>query len=482
MKQCALRPTFLLAVFCATSFLASAQTVKTLAVFDDSNGAWPSAALIQGTDGNLYGTTQTNVFQMTPSGKVTSIYTVCSVPTCIYSLTAVTALIQANDNNLYGTTTYGGTDINAGTLFKITAGGRYVVLHTFCSGYCTDGANPNSLVQGVDGNLYGTTSSDGIGGGGTIFKLTPAGTLTTLYAFCTKASCADGMRPMGGLLQSSDGNFYGTTYQGGLFGAGTVFKITPAGTLTTIYDFCAQLCMDGESPIAGLVQGNDGDFYGTTYEGGRAGNGTIFKITPDGSFTSVYSFCTQLCTDGLHPTAALVYGSDGNFYGTTNGDIDFCLGSFNCGTLFQFSPAGVFTRLDTFCSVRGCGDGFAPFAPLLQDTNGYFYGSSQLGGSFQSSTCEIQEGCGTTFGLSMGLAPFVAASPTFGKSGNYVRILGTNLTGTTSVTFDGTPALFTVVSKHYIKAIVPNGASSGFIQVTTPTNTLSSNKAFIVVP
>lgn len=464
----------LIATFClATTLHSSAQTVKTLAVFDYANGAWPNAALVQATDGNLYGTTQINVFRMTPSGQITSLATFCSTPDCRILQTTMAPLVQGSDGNLYGSTDYG-EGLKGGTLFKITPAGTYVLLNF------PYGSTPNGLLQGVDGTLYGTTKySSSLSG--TVFKITLSGVLTTMYTFCTQTNCADGLLPIGGLVQASDGNFYGTTYEGGAFSEGTVFKITPTGTFTTLYTFCTQACLDGAHPMAGLVQGNDGDLYGTTSEGGTAGNGTIFKITLDGLLTTLYSFCVQTCSDGMHPTAALVQGSDGNFYGTTNGD-PYCLGgSPNCGTLFQVTPSGAFTLLHTFCSVTLCADGRAPDAPLLQATNGTFYGSDQLGGSSAYSQCQIQS-CGTMFGLSMGLRPFVEPTPAFGKPGTQIGILGTNLTGTTSVTFNGTPANFTVVSKKQIKAIVPSGATTGWVQVTTPAGTLSSNAIFTVTP
>ncbi len=203
-------------------------------------------------------------------------------------------LVQATDGNFYGTTYAGGTSGNCqggcGTVFRITPGGTLTTLHSFD---CYDGASPTAaLVQGTDGNFYGTT----YGGGanqyyGTVFKITPSGTLTSLYSFCAQANCTDGSMPYAGLVQGTDGNFYGTTLEGGANSGcslgsgtcGTVFKITPGGTLTTLHSFCAQSgCADGGNPYAGLVQASDGNFYGTTFERGANGYGTVFKITPSG--------------------------------------------------------------------------------------------------------------------------------------------------------------------------------------------------------
>jgi uncharacterized repeat protein (TIGR03803 family) len=172
---------------------------------------------------------------------------------------------------------------NYGTVFKVTATGTFTTLYSFgtAAGF-VDGAGPRAgLVEGSDGNFYGTTYLSGAYGNyGTIFKITPGGSLTTLYSFCAASGCADGANPTAPVIQANDGNFYGTTYFGGAHNGGTVFRITPAGTLTTLYSFCGQAgCADGQYPYAGLFQGTDGDLYGTTYQGGTAGSGTVFRLS-----------------------------------------------------------------------------------------------------------------------------------------------------------------------------------------------------------
>jgi uncharacterized repeat protein (TIGR03803 family) len=190
---------------------------------------------------------------------------------------------------------------------------------------------------------------------GTVFKVTPSGQLTTLYSFCSQSGCTDGSQPYAGLVQATDGNFYGTTFEGGAsktgcsgFGCGTVFKIAPSGTLTTLYNFCSlSSCTDGSGPLAGVIQGTDGNFYGTTFEGGTNtmscndnGCGTVFRITGSGTLTTLYSFCSQgSCTDGEYPEAGMVHGTDGNFYGTTaagGADTTGCDDN-GCGTVFSLS-------------------------------------------------------------------------------------------------------------------------------------------------
>src|SRR5579863_1132996 len=177
------------------------------------------------------------------------------------------------------------------------------------------GANPSSLAQGIDGAFYGTTVDRGANYLGTVFRVTRSGALTTLYAFCPQNDCSSGRQPQAGLVLATDGNFYGTTPLGGKKGFGTVFKITAAGTLRTLYDFC-QLsnCTDGSEPAAALVQGIDGNFYGTTLVGGDNGYGTIFKVTSEGALTTLHSFNSADCASPYE----LIQATDRNFYGMTN--------------------------------------------------------------------------------------------------------------------------------------------------------------------
>jgi uncharacterized repeat protein (TIGR03803 family) len=313
---------------------------------------------------------------------------------------------------------------------------------------------------------------------GTVFKITPSGTLTTLFRF----NGTDGAGPTG-LVQAPNGDFYGTTLSGGTnssFSGGTVFKITPSGTLTSLYSFCSQgyPCPDGYNPYGALVQAANGDFYGTTYYGGANGTpngsagGTVFKITPNGTLTTLHSFCSESgCTDGNHPFAGLVQGSNGYLYGTTVEG-----GANGYGTIFKITSGGTLTTVYSFCSQSGCTDGDGPAAALIQATNGDFYGTTESGG------CCGTNGDGTVFSLSVGLGPFVETKPAHGKVGAGVEILGTDLTGATGVSFNGTAAVFKVVSSSEIATVIPAGASSGKVQVVTPNGTLSSNVPFLVLP
>jgi uncharacterized repeat protein (TIGR03803 family) len=462
-------------VLCATTAIPlPAQTFTTLHSFDGTDGQGPKAGLVQATNGNLYGTTEQGgaygggtVFKITPGGTLTTLYSFCSQINCTDGQSVEAGLVQATNGYLYGTTLQGGANgTGGGTIFKITPSGTLTTLYSFCNqNGCTDGKYPYAgLVQAANGDLYGTTTGGGANGGGTVFKITPSGTLTTLYSFCAQSGCTDGSGPYAGLVQAANGHLYGTTFFGGVPGWGTVFKITPSGTLTTLYSFCSQSgCTDGQDPEAGLVQATNGYLYGTTYAGGPNDGGTVFKITPSGTLTTLISFlCDQSgCPDGQYPVAGLVQATDGNLYGTA---ADGANGSY--GTVFKITPSGNLTTLYLF-------DGQIPIAGLVQATNGNFYGTAYDGGASND---------GTVFSLSVGLGPFVKTQPASGKVGAAVKILGTNLTGATSVSFNGTAAVFTVVSSSLITTTVPAGASSGKVQVVTPGRTLSSNVPFQVRP
>ena len=483
--------TFAVFVLCATTVIAlPGQTFTTLFSFAGGDGGAPRAALVQATNGDLYGTSgwgahgDGTVFKITPSGTLTTLYNFCAQSGCAGGAFPTSGLVQAAHGDFYGTTGQGGAN-GRGTVFKITPGGTLTTLYSFCSqSNCTDGAFPYAgLVQGVDGDFYGTTGEGGAYGVpygyGTVFKITPAGTLTTLYSFCAQTNCTDGESP-NGLVQAAHGDFYGTTTYGGGnisegVSSGTVFKITPSGTLTTLYSFCSQggqRCTDGAVPVAGLVQATNGDFYGTTHGGGTSRyDGTVFKIAPGGTLTTLYSFCSQSgCADGQNPGAALVQATDGDFYGTTES------GGTNLyyGTIFKITPGGMLTTLYSFCSQNACVDGGTPYAGLVQATNGDFYGTTASEGT------DVHYG--TAFSLSMGLGPFVKTLPTSGKVGATVKILGSDLTGATGVSFNGTAAVFEVVSNSEITATVPAGAIAGRVQVATPGGTLSSNVPFRVLP
>ena len=388
---------------------ASAQTLTTLWQFNGTDGSYPNGGLVQGSDGNFYGTTEyggTNdydppnyeygegtVLKITTQGTLTTLWQFGSSPTDGKYPTA--GLVQGSDGYFYGTTYEGGTNglpYGEGTVFRISSAGTLTTLWQFGSSP-TDGKYPTAgLVQGSDGYFYGTTWQGGTNNEGTVFKITTQGTLTTLHQF--GSGPIDGVLPEAGLVEGSDGYFYGTTYYG-VSSTGVVFRISSAGTLTTLYQFGSSPT-DGRAPWAGLMQGSDGYFYGTTYRGGTnfiVYNGyadylgTVFKITSQGTLTTLWQFGSSP-TDGEEPAAGLVQGSDGYFYGTT-----YFGGTNYDGVVFRISSAGALTTLWQFGGSPT--DGTAPFAGLVQGSDGYFYGTTTYGG-----TNNLPYGAGTVFRIS----------------------------------------------------------------------------------
>jgi len=380
---------------------SQAQTFTTLVNFAGVDGAEPAyMALIQGLDGNIYGTTAAGgyafgiigtVFKIDLQGTLTDIYEFCILQACADGYGPYPGLIQGADGNFYGTTYHGGfSGTNTGTIFKLAPDGTLTTLYDFCmiSG-CPGGFLPRAqLLQTPDGDIYGTSSA-------TVFKFTRGNSITTLHTFCTQQGCPDGSSPYAGLVQGYDGSFYGTTEQGGAFQFGTVFKITPSGVFTTLHSF--DYVTDGGFVYSKLLQASDGNLYGTTASGGLGGAGTIFKITPAGTLTTIYNFSG---TDGGGSTAGLVQATNGDFYGTTVGGGT----NGNHGTVFKITPSGALTTLHSFNST----DGQTPEGALFQATNGIFYGTTAYGGT---------NGNGTVFSLDDGLGPFVQTLQSYGTIG-----------------------------------------------------------------
>ncbi|HLV78845.1 MAG TPA: choice-of-anchor tandem repeat GloVer-containing protein, partial [Chthonomonadaceae bacterium] len=328
----------------------------------NSDGAHPFAALVQASDGALYGTTEAGgahglgvVFRITPGGVFTRLHAFASEEGAF----PCAPLLQAGDGDFYGTTRDGGAS-GAGTLFKMSAAGSVTVLHAFQGGQ--DGAYPRAgVIQGPDGALYGTTPVGGAANSGTVYRVTLSGTATVLYAF---SGGTDGAAPQAGLLLGSDGSFYGTTQRGG-YGYGTLFRLTPAGALTSLYTFTppdtSGASFDGARPSAGLVQTADGFLWGTTPQGGENGTGTFFAIQPTGGLIDIQQ--TFPPADGANPVGGLIQAGDGNLYGAASFG-----GANNSGVIFQLTASGAYTEIYSFSELDAEGlnaEGAHPMAALL---------------------------------------------------------------------------------------------------------------------
>ncbi|MGO9246875.1 MAG: choice-of-anchor tandem repeat GloVer-containing protein [Verrucomicrobiia bacterium] len=367
-------------------------------------------------------------------------------------------LLRGNDGNFYGTTSAGGEG-GAGSVFRISPSGTYTSLYSFgtIGSPGNDGSDPVAgLVQGSDGNFYGTTELGGtyygqgsVYYGGTVFRISASGSYAILYSFGSYPT--DGSYPEAGLVQGSDSNFYGTTNLGGTddlysAGYGTIFRISPSGTYTSLYSFVGT--PDGQSPVAGLVRGSDGNFYGTTEYGG-ATFGTIFRVSPSGSYASLYWFGVSP-NDGKYPATGLVQGSDSNFYGTTSSGGT----NPNCcdegGTVFRVSPSGTETNLHSFGVSPN--DGSYPQAGLVQGSDGNFYGTTSSGGTYSGGTVFRISPSGTYTTLySFGSTPADGARPVAGL----VQGIDGNFYGTTSE--GGTNGEGTV----FKLAVAGNGSTGG---------------------
>jgi uncharacterized repeat protein (TIGR03803 family) len=453
---------------------SSAQAFTIFASFTFEDGSTPSGPLVQGPQGDFYATMYFGgvfpclqgyvgcgtIVRITPRGKITKLHdfngTDGAFPTG--------PLVLGTDGNFYGVTHGGGpggalNNIGTGTVFKMTPCGELTTLHNFDG---ADGANPTGLVQASDGNFYGMTSFGGAdnkcgaSGCGTIFKMTDKGAVTTLQSF----DVSDGWYPATNLVVGNDGNLYGTTLFAEPTTAGTFFRITLGGMLKTLYRFAA----GNDAPAATIVQAANGNFYGTTSGSNGAYKGTVFKITPEGIFNQLYIFNG---TEGAYP-GGMVEGTNGKFYGvagsSANGN---CTSIYGCGTIFEITSQGVLTTIHQFEGPDGTAS-----TTLLQATDGNFYG--------MTSGTSSQTESGAVFKLSMGLGPFIATLPRRGPVGTKVTILGTNLTGATSVTFNGRQAPFKVLSATEIATGVPVSATTGTVKVTTPRESVSSIVVFRV--
>jgi uncharacterized repeat protein (TIGR03803 family) len=461
---------------------AAAQTYTQLYTYpntdNNSSGITYESVLSQGQDGELYSTIQTNgannegsVYKISTAGQYDLIYSFCAEGGACKLTGGIPdgGVTLGFDGNLWGTTQNGGTDA-AGTVFKLTPSGTLTSLYSFTNS-TDDSAPAYAVIQGQDGNMYGVSEEQYAGQAGSFFKMTTKGKIT---AHPFNPNFTQGASP-NLPVQGYDGNFYGSIQVGGdlscnLHGCGAIYKVTAAGKVTILHNFTGYVSTtqyDGAFPYGILAQDANGNLYGTTYSGGSANTGTIFKITPGGSYTLLHSFVNAPPNyDGVNPTAGPTLGTDGNIYGTTEKG-----GTQNGGAIYKITPSGTETLLYSFCVVS-CYDGFVPTTPLALDTNGEFYGV----------TSGNSNGGSVFYSFDVGFEPFVKLVTWTSKVGAKVEILGQGFTGATAVSFDGVTAKFVAVSDTYLTATVPSGALTGSITVTTSTGALKSDRIFIVPP
>jgi uncharacterized repeat protein (TIGR03803 family) len=439
-----------------------AQTFTTIHTFNGGDGSGPDAVLVQGRDGQLYGTTASGgtgtcspysgcgtVFKVDTSGNLTTLHNFAGADGSLPQ-----GVVLAKDGNFYGAATNGGAN-GFGVIYRITSSGAFTQLYNFTGG--ADGKNPsNQLLQAIDGNLYGLTPTG-------LYRYTISGSVTTIYTI--PAPIPGVTAP---LIQSIDGAMYATFpyfYTSGPTSAGSIVKFSFQGAILFEFDFPYNNASMGQYPFSAVVQGADGNLYGTASTGGTYTYGTAFKLNPKTRMLSVLHDFDY--SDGNLIYAGLAQGTDGNFYGVAadGGAFPFP------GVMYEVTPLGVFTN---FLTLPDHQEDW-PVWSMIQHTNGKFYSMTQNGGNTTYY--------GTVYSFDNGLTPFITFVGFQGRSGANVQILGQGLVGTTSVTFNGIAATsFRVVNSTFLTAVVPKDATTGPVVVTTPRGALTSNVSFRIIP
>jgi len=464
-----------IALLCAFALPAQAQTYTALF---DYNGtpqwfASPQGQLALGRDGNFYGQTFVGdiIYQITPGGIATPLWT--GPDQFNYGVQCNFGLTLGPDGLLYGPCMDIGQDWNngSGAIFKYDPSqgqNGFTVIYSFPALGCS--VQPNALTLNIDGNFYSTTqgSNCGSAGLGTFFKITPSGTLTTLHTF--QGDPNDAAYPSAVSL-GSDGNFYGTSLHGGAYNGGTLFKITPKGKLTLLYSFNGN--GGPNEPAAAPTQGVDGKWYGTTWYGGTYNDGTVFQLA--GKKINILHSFNYTADNAGFPNFPLTPGTDGHFYSPSQ---DTNMGGYGPESIFEITTGKkpVYTDLfDFLVTGENCnaqlGNGCFPGSPLAAHPNGMFYGVTEAGGASDA---------GVFYSFSMGFSSYIIPQFPLGKKGTSIGIFGVGLTGTSGVYFNGAPAQFSVNSDTYLTATIPPGATTGYVTVTTPTGALRSSTKFKV--
>ncbi len=454
---------------------AQAQTPTVLYNFAP-NGPGPLGFLnpgtvSQGQDGAIYTTSVESpglgyysgmFFSMTTGGNLSQLFAFPSYiqgQPCPYGNSPYSGTSASPDGTYLVATL--GCGLGWGTVLTMTPSGSANIVYSFTDG--VEGGQPVAApILGTDGNYYGVTECGGATpcgntsqGCGTVYQLTPAGTLGWVHQFTGTDGC-NGFAP---LVQGKDGNLYGSTAGG----AGSIFRVTPTGVFTFLNNSQGGI-------TAPMVVGSDGNLYGTAAGGGN-GQGSIFKITPAGKLTVLHSLSAD-GSEGGNLYAGLVQGTDGYFYGVATGG-----GTNGYGTIFRVGSKGgsTFSVLYDFDGANGVVGG-AVEVSLLQHTNGSFYGLSNAGGTYGSGTF-------LSWNPSTPLRPFASLVTTLGPVGATIGVLGQGFTATKKVTFPKlVPATYTVVSDTYMTVTVPTGATTGFVMIKTAKGTLKSSKKFTVTP
>ncbi len=411
--------------------------------------------LVQGRDGNLYGADDDcsangsgGIYKITPAGAESVLVNFpANFDSCIGGLTL------ASDGNFYGSCILGNSATGLGSLYRVTPAGVFTDLYDFTNAYGDQGPY-FAPIEASDGNLYGTTSGNGVAGGN-VYKLTLAGVYTNLHTFS-----AGDATPFGTLLQASDGNLYGTVVDCLLTGnRGCVYKISTKGVYDEFYGF---VDATGSGPYSGLIQGTNGKLYGSTDGGGTNDSGVIYSLTTTGTITVLHNIDSS--TDGYQPS--IIQATSGNFYGTAWGG-----GMGNQGSLYELTSENVFSAI---LLLNPGLPGIAPLTPVIQHTNGLLYGTTSSAGG---------DDYGTFFSLNIGAKAFVNLASLSGKEGATVALFGQGFTKSSVVKFGGVAATgVTLSGSTYLTAKVPAGALTGNVTVTEGATTLTSRQTYKVQP
>ena len=428
--------------------------MQSLHPFNFSDGAACSAPLTRASNGLYYGTTfyggtgqYGTVFEISPAGAFRTIYNFSAPDSSQHNVdghSPTSGLVMGPDGALYGCASAGGTN-GTGTVFRVTIGGAFTVLHTFSADGPTgnaDGAVPvGALVQGHDGAYYGVTSSGGTSDGGTAFRVTSSGQFTSLVSF----SGVNGSVLRSGLILADDFNFYGVTSYGGAYDGGTIFRMTPQGDVTVLYSFSppnsSGTNLSGATPSARLTVGYDGNFYGTTTAGGSAGHGTWFRFTRSGVLMTLLSISNAIA--GQSPSySELTLGAEGRFYGVSTG-----AGTANSGLLYIISPGGVLNPVFSFSGTSGT----HPYGSPIQTPDGDFLGTTSDGGANGNGTIYRLHSVDTRPVLGRVGPQAVAAS----SAGFTMTLRGAYFSPQSVAEWDGTPLTTSYVSPIELRALVP---------------------------